>query len=307
MIVNYETIKAAFEGWQALYKEQYSKAEPQWPKIAMLMPSTGYQETYDWLGGLPAVVEWLGERTLNQIKGYKFTLTNKLYAPPAIEVDRSQFEDDKLGLINPRVQELGLSMKMHPDKLIMDLLTNGFATAGPDGSYFFVATHSESGTNQSNLSTAVLSIDAVEAGIAAMMGFTDDNGNKLGIMPDTLVVPPQLYMSALRIVSSTTIVPSGLASTSALTTIGTSNVLSTMGLQVVTSPYLSGDATDWFLLATKYPIRPLILQMRREPEFTAITDPTSSEVFRRNKFLFGADGRYTVGYGLWQLAYGSHQ
>jgi len=306
MIVNYETIKAAFEGWQALYKETYAKAEPQWPKIAMLTQSTGAEETYDWLGGVPAVAEWLGERTLNQLKGYKFTLTNKLYAPPAIEVDRSQFEDDKLGLINPRVQELGMAMKMHPDKLIMDLLTNGFATAGPDGSYFFVATHSESGSNQSNLGTAVLSIDAIETGIAAMMAFTDDRGNKLNIMPDTLVVPPALYIPALKAVNSVSIVPTGLASMSAYTYSGTTNVISTMGLQVVTSPYLT-DATDWFLLATKYPIRPLLLQMRREPEFTAITDPTSSEVFRRNKFLFGADGRYTVGYGLWQLAYGSHQ
>lgn len=68
-----------------------------------------------------------------------------------------------------------------------------------------------------------------------------------------------------------------------------------------------GSGTAWFLLCTTYAIMPFIFQMRRQPEFTSLDRPDDPELFKRNKFQYGADYRGNAGYGLWQLAYGSKQ
>ena len=54
-------------------------------------------------------------------------------------------------------------------------------------------------------------------------------------------------------------------------------------------------------------IKPIIYQRRRPYAFQSKTSLTDENVFSRNEFVWGADGRSNVGYGLWQLAYASKQ
>lgn len=69
-----------------------------------------------------------------------------------------------------------------------------------------------------------------------------------------------------------------------------------------------GAGTPWFVIDNTRALKPLILQMRKPVRFVTKTDPaTSDEVFNRNEFIYGADGRYNVGFGLWQFAWGSKQ
>lgn len=68
-----------------------------------------------------------------------------------------------------------------------------------------------------------------------------------------------------------------------------------------------GAGTPWFLLDCSRPIKPLILQMRRKPEFVAKDDPKDEQAFIRRKYAYGVDDRKNVGFGLWQQAYGSKQ
>lgn len=68
-----------------------------------------------------------------------------------------------------------------------------------------------------------------------------------------------------------------------------------------------GSGTPWFLLDLSRPMKPIILQRRKAPEFVAQDQVTSEEAFKRKKFLYGVDDRKNVGFGLWQLAYGSKQ
>jgi phage major head subunit gpT-like protein len=53
------------------------------------------------------------------------------------------------------------------------------------------------------------------------------------------------------------------------------------------------------------PVKPMILQMRKRPEFVAMDRPDDENVFMRKKFRYGVDDRKNVGFGLWQLAFGS--
>ena len=71
----------------------------------------------------------------------------------------------------------------------------------------------------------------------------------------------------------------------------------------------SGDVGGnpyWYLLDVSRPLKPIIFQDRKQPVFTAKTDPNSSDhVFIKKEYLYGADARCNVGYGFWQMAYAS--
>lgn len=76
------------------------------------------------------------------------------------------------------------------------------------------------------------------------------------------------------------------------------------GSEVSVSNYTSaGGNNPWYLLDTSKVLRPFILQMRRDYSFVAKTSLTDDNVFEKNEYVFGADGRLNVGFGLWQQAF----
>lgn len=84
-------------------------------------------------------------------------------------------------------------------------------------------------------------------------------------------------------------------------------VLDVDGNETSVSNHGGGAAAAWFLLDTTRALKPLILQMRRPAKFVAKTSETDDNVFDRKEFVYGVDGRWNVGFGLWQMAYGSKQ
>lgn len=67
----------------------------------------------------------------------------------------------------------------------------------------------------------------------------------------------------------------------------------------------AGASAPWFLLDTTRPLKPLILQERVKPDFVAQDDPKNPKVFDQDKFVYGSRARYGVGFGFWQMAFGS--
>jgi phage major head subunit gpT-like protein len=68
-----------------------------------------------------------------------------------------------------------------------------------------------------------------------------------------------------------------------------------------------GAGTPWFLLCTKRALKPIIYQEREKPAFVAKDNPRDERVFMNKEFVYGSDGRWNVGYGFWQMAWGSKQ
>ena len=68
-----------------------------------------------------------------------------------------------------------------------------------------------------------------------------------------------------------------------------------------------GSGTPWFLLCTTRPVKPLLFQSRKPPEFVAKDKITDDNVYNERMFQYGVDARYNVGYGFWQMAWGSKQ
>lgn len=68
-----------------------------------------------------------------------------------------------------------------------------------------------------------------------------------------------------------------------------------------------GAGQPWFLICSKRPIKPIIYQERKAPNFVSKDKETDDNVFDRKEYLYGVDMRCNVGYGLPQLAWGSKQ
>lgn len=70
-----------------------------------------------------------------------------------------------------------------------------------------------------------------------------------------------------------------------------------------------GGGTAWFLadLSPQRKLKPLILQNRKDWTFTARDNLTDDNVFDRKEFVYGADARMNVGFGFWQMIWGSKQ
>ena len=68
-----------------------------------------------------------------------------------------------------------------------------------------------------------------------------------------------------------------------------------------------GAGTAWFLLDCSRMIKPIIFQRRRDYDLRRMDLPADEQVFMRDEYRYGVDGRCSVGFGLWQIAYGSKQ
>lgn len=68
-----------------------------------------------------------------------------------------------------------------------------------------------------------------------------------------------------------------------------------------------GAGTPWFFLDVSRAIKPLILQWRKDFEFVAKDRLTDDNVFNNREFVYGTDSRMNVGFGFWQMAWGSKQ
>jgi phage major head subunit gpT-like protein len=76
-------------------------------------------------------------------------------------------------------------------------------------------------------------------------------------------------------------------------------------ISVANTDAIPGDGPAWFLLDVSRPLKPMILQKRKDFNFVAKDKDTDDNVFGLNEYVYGADARANVGFGFWQFAYGS--
>ncbi|MEW6427323.1 MAG: Mu-like prophage major head subunit gpT family protein [Thermodesulfobacteriota bacterium] len=223
MIINRDNLAILFRAYNAAFQKGFAGAESFWQRVATEVPSTTGSNDYGWLGQIPGMREWIGDRQINNLKQHDYSLKNKTFEL-TVGVPRESVDDDQYGIYAPMMETLGQSAKEHPDQLVFALLAAGFATPCYDGQYFFDTDH------------PVLQADGTTASV--------------------------------------------------------SNVQ-------------AGAGAPWFLMDTRRPLKPLILQIRKRPQFVAKDKPEDDNVFTRNELVYGVDDRKNVGFGFWQMAFGS--
>lgn len=68
-----------------------------------------------------------------------------------------------------------------------------------------------------------------------------------------------------------------------------------------------GSGEPWFLMCSQLPLKPVLFQERKKPEFVYFDKPGDEPVFMKKKHVYGVDSRDNVGFGFWQGVYGSKQ
>ena len=293
--LNQAKFDAANIAYVTIFNQAFAETEADHSSVAMEVTSSTGQNDYKWLGAVPGMRQWVGERKIKALEAFDYTIKN-LDWEDTVGVDRNALEDDNIGVYTPAFDALGAAAKVHPTELVMGLLPDGWANNCYDGVPFFSDNHPVGDGTQSNQTDAVFDAagTAYEAARAIVLARTNEHGRPLGISPAklTLHVPPQLESKAKKV-----LVAQELAG-------GGTNV-NAGSAQIKVHPWLASHPTKWFITVEHMRLKPLILQMRRKATIMALNKADDPNVFFRKQIIWGADARYNAGYGLWQLAYGS--
>lgn len=142
MIINRGNLEIAFTAFNTAFRGGVAarQAMSQWASVASLISSSTSQEKYGWLGALPNLREWVGERHVHGLEQHDYTIRNKDFEL-TIGVDRNDIEDDQFAIYSERFSHMGRSVAGHPDLLVWPLLKKGFGSLCYDGQYFFDTDH----------------------------------------------------------------------------------------------------------------------------------------------------------------------
>ncbi|MEO6361432.1 MAG: Mu-like prophage major head subunit gpT family protein [Sphingomicrobium sp.] len=162
MKINSGNLRTLGTGFQTRFQGGLGQAEAQADLVATVVPSSTGSEEYGWLGKVPNVREWLGDRVVNNATKSDYKIKNRDFEL-TMAVDRNDIEDDNLGIYGPLFEEMGRSSGAFPSQLVFGLLKNGFNTACYDGQYFFDTDHPVLGAD----GVTVNSVSNVTAGAAA--------------------------------------------------------------------------------------------------------------------------------------------
>lgn len=296
MILNASKLANLYKAYHVIFMEQFAKAEPFYPRLATVLPSSAKIENYNFLDLMPSLIEWVDERTIKSVRAEAMSITNKDWEL-TIGIPRDDIFFDRYGLYNSAIADMAIAAKLHPDDLVADLLNNSFATACYDSEYFFDTDHPIAGGTQSNKETHALSETYYAAARVALRSIKDYGGRpwrrRWAQKSDVLlVVPPALENTARGIVDVQ------------INSSGASNLYYNTAEVLVLDGLTS--TTAWFLIDNSQAGKPFIFQYAKQPEFIAHDDPDKNEeAFMRKQYIYGVDTIDNAGYFLYQLAYGS--
>ncbi len=174
-------------------------------------------------------------------------------------------------------------------RLIATALEAGATTLGFDGENFFDTDHpanlfdSSVGTfsNYQSVAADVTDLSKIEAESAAMQLVKDENGDKLGVKPDTILVPVEKYEKLNNLLSMNMIRDYTVAGGSAGASVSNPYV---GRWNVIAIPEFT-DVNDWYLVDSKLAkeLSPWIIMRETVPPSLAMrTFDESSDFFKKS-------------------------
>lgn len=277
------------------WRQGYGSVETFWQKLAMRVSSSTSQNDYAWMADLPKMREWLGSRTIHNLSTHSYALKNKTFEL-TLGIKREHIEDDNLGVYASMAEVYGKSVAQHRDELTATLLQTGHAVICFDGQNFFDTDHPVNPFDAAMLtyqnywsSGKALTQANFLIQRAIMAGYVGETGKPVKARATMLVVPPALEGAAIEIVVNER------------TANGSSNTTRGMTDYMVIDD-LAGEDTTWYLMDLSKPIKPLLMQVRREPTFVTKNRIDDDVVLEDNEVRFYSDDRKNVGVTLPFLA-----
>lgn len=288
-----------------------------WPTLCEVIPTQTGTVKFPANQSIAQVKEWTDLRQSNkdvfytpyQVDAYSWEITK--------DILRDEIEDDQTGMIIKRIQSIAIQASNHRDRLLADHINahiaNTVSTAaavaahvklGMDGKYLFATNHAWLAgytTSQSNLlsgtNTGKLDLTYGYANLSTAItklrsGFVQASGDTLPGTPTTLMVAPDVFINASRILNSSNMIIAASSGSSGTSDLlydrGTNNPLYGQGIQLIVNNYLT--AGYWVLMDLSNGDRPFGMVNRQEWQFR---DSRATMMdFNSKEIRFGGDARY---------------
>lgn len=283
------------------YDQGLTDYTPTYEDVATVITSTKGSDDFGWLGNVPRMRLFKGERIPVKLAGYKYSIDNEEYEA-SVALDMKDIEDDNTGKYLALAKQIGTAKVSFPDEVIYgQVLPNGFTSLAYDGQYFFDTDHEVGASGQqSNLITGKLGPTAFNDAINLFYQFKDDQGRPINPSLDLeLIVPWQLRATAAALLDQ-----AKLAN-------GQDNPNYEAASWKV-NPWLT-DANKWYLINKTPGLKPFVFIKRLEKDLEVLGNISeggtvineSEAQFMNRKLYVGTFARYGAGYGLFQKAVAS--
>jgi phage major head subunit gpT-like protein len=294
-------------------------------RLCESVPSASEQNVYPWTGMLPKMRLWNGPRVVFQAAPQTYALKNQTFEA-TLGIDRFVLDDDQYGVFYRLLPDMARQAKRQPDYMLRDLLENtgdqtGGLQNGLDGLTAFNTAHpvdfynasvsSAIGSTYSNDFTGggytatinsksvtiggAFNQNSLQTAIEYMMLYPGEDGEALGVNPNTLMGPTLLRGEIDVVLKSSFFAPS---SWNTLTgQVGAAeNPLTKWGIEPIINPFLA-SSTKWYLADTTRGFMPFIHQTREATRMVPRTQENDPVVFDTHTFLWGEWDRQAVGWG----------
>jgi hypothetical protein len=229
----------------ALIYEEYDSVKNNIPDIFRIYNTSKWGEQTTTMAGIrPAVTKDEGESVTfdDAIQGYDKTYIPITYAI-ATSFSEELREDDSLSMVEDTYRSLGAAMAQTEQVVSMNIFNDGFSDTGPDGQNLFDTAHPMIGGHSYGNRPATdiaLSMAGLREMQVDLMRQVNHRNINISIMPETLLVPPELDEVAFELNGSQSRPDN--ANNAANRYYGK--------YKVIVSPFLT-STTAWFALAGK--------------------------------------------------------
>ena len=280
MDITIGNLEAVFTGLKATFADAVRTTETaDVERLMETVESTTDTEHYPITTLLGDLEEVLDEVTITNIGRYVKSVPNRTFAR-IVQVRRNDIADDNIGVYRPGVRQLGRRAALYPLRLAVEALLGGFTDTWIDDQTVFSTGHAwPGGQTWSNRSDVALDADNFDAACLALESRAGADGSPMGLVPRLLVCGLQLRATAEDLVEVQ------------YAASGASN-RRYKRCDLMVLPRL-GSSTAWFVIDDDM-VKPMVLQNREGPEFTAKDQPADDDAFYRELYAYKARRRCAV-------------
>jgi phage major head subunit gpT-like protein len=107
MAIDIASAQVKLRDLTAKFDNRVSAATPFYPNVCYDASSVRTSEKYGWIGNMPGMREWLGERQFSELRAANFVLENKHWESSLL-IKKTDLADDNLGQYGPVLEQLGI-------------------------------------------------------------------------------------------------------------------------------------------------------------------------------------------------------
>ena len=286
------------DGMRSLLLQKSIAAEPAIiPVLCAVMDSDKATESFPFLGDVPQMQQWDGNRKITRLSHAKYSVTADSFEA-SLAFSRDDIDDDRLGALRDTFTQLATRAGNHPVVLLVDAIVNGTTNTCYDGAAFFSNAHPARGEQtaaQDNLlagaGTSVANIQTdLSTQIKPFFRRVKDEANEpwsMDVSNLMVCAPPEMEQNFIEVLFANTVQAGGQNMYQGYADLWVSSRLT--------------DTNDYYVFNLGAGVMPFVF-INRQGIQVSISGLDPSVWQNTKEVRVGVDYRAAVGYLYWQCA-----